>query len=110
MADADLRQRKAAPSEQQSTSESSRAESKATKHNDDESPWLDVLRVLTFLVVASCGLSYVISGGESYFWGVKHMPNYLRVDYWKSQFVRLLPCVLSKTCWIPAIPPRHAQC
>ncbi len=49
--------------------------------------FLDVLRVLTFIVVASCGLSYLISGGDSFFWGLKHPPKYLQTEWWKSQLV-----------------------
>jgi predicted heme/steroid binding protein len=59
---------------------------------DDEdaySPWLDVLRVLTFLFVASCGLSYLISSGETFFWGMKNPPNYLRKDWWETKIVDL---------------------
>ncbi|CAJ2511783.1 Uu.00g074080.m01.CDS01 [Anthostomella pinea] len=56
---------------------------------DDEdeaySPWVDILRVLSFLAVASCALSYLISGGESYMWGVRHTPRYMQVEWWKSQ-------------------------
>lgn len=61
---------------------------------DGYSPWLDVLRVLSFLLLASAGLSYVISGGESYTWGLRHPPKYLQTKWWKAQFVRsfvLLP-------------------
>lgn len=59
--------------------------------DDDEgySPWVDVLRVLSFLVFASCGLSYLISGGESFTWNMRAPPKYLQVDWWKSQFVRV---------------------
>lgn len=55
---------------------------------DGYSPWLDVLRVLSFLLLASAGLSYVISGGESYTWGLRHPPKYLQTKWWKAQFVR----------------------
>lgn len=64
--------------------------SKSRKHLESEdaySPWVDVLRVVTFLVLASCGLSYLISGGETWFWGMKNPPNYLQVGWWKSQLV-----------------------
>jgi hypothetical protein len=54
---------------------------------DAYSPWVDVLRVITFLFVASCGLSYLISGGETWFWGMKNPPNYLQTEWWKAQFV-----------------------
>jgi predicted heme/steroid binding protein len=52
---------------------------------DDYTPWVDILRVLSFLLVASCGLSYLISGGDSFFWGLRHPPKYLQTDWWKSQ-------------------------
>ncbi|PFH59635.1 hypothetical protein XA68_12071 [Ophiocordyceps unilateralis] len=54
--------------------------------DDSSVPWLDSLRVLTFLLVASCGLSYVISGGESWSWGVRPArPHYLRPEWWKAK-------------------------
>lgn len=59
----------------------SRREVNAEK--DGISVWLDVLRVLSFLVVASCGLSYVMSSGESWTWGYKNKPRILRPQYWK---------------------------
>jgi hypothetical protein len=57
---------------------------------DDEdaySPYLDIVRVLTFLFLASCGLSYLISGGETWFWGMKNPPRYLQRDWWTAQIV-----------------------
>lgn len=63
------------------------------REDDDYSPWLDVLRVLTFLLVASAGLSYLISSGESFTWGLKHPPKYLRKEWWQEQFV----------CWPPSL-------
>ncbi|KIE02661.1 Cytochrome b5, partial [Metarhizium majus ARSEF 297] len=92
MADAELRQRKAAGSASDDTRPKSsepepKPKSRRRLDDDDEySPWVDILRVLSFLLVASCGLSYVISGGESLFWGMKDKPQYLRVGWWKSQF------------------------
>ncbi|KAH6688537.1 cytochrome b5-like Heme/Steroid binding domain-containing protein [Plectosphaerella plurivora] len=59
----------------------SRREVNAEK--DGISVWLDVLRVLSFLVVASCGLSYVMSSGESWTWGYKNKPRIMRPEYWK---------------------------
>ncbi|KAF4126336.1 Cytochrome b5-like Heme/Steroid binding domain, partial [Geosmithia morbida] len=47
--------------------------------------YIDILRVITFLTVASFGLSYVISGGQSWVWGGVRLPEYLTVDYWKEQ-------------------------
>ncbi|KAI1800933.1 cytochrome b5 [Daldinia bambusicola] len=68
---------------------------------DDEeySPWVDVLRVLSFLLVASCGLSYLVSGGESFFWSMRAPPKYLQVDWWKSQLrgpIYLTPAELAQ--------------
>lgn len=87
MADnSELRQRKAAPAKQ----DEPRKTTPRRKADDEDkySPWVDILRVLTFLFVASCGLSYVISNGESTFWGMQNRPSYLRLDWWKSHFVR----------------------
>lgn len=64
------------------------APAKRAKAEDGYAPWVDILRVLTFLLFASCGLSYLISGGESLTWGMKNKPNYLKLDYWKSKLVR----------------------
>ncbi|KAK2597978.1 hypothetical protein QQS21_005894 [Conoideocrella luteorostrata] len=87
MADTELRQRKAASAAGDSKPVKSKSKSKSKRRGggDDYTPWVDILRVLSFLFVASCGLSYVVSGGESFFWGMKNKPNYLRVDWWKSQ-------------------------
>ncbi|TWU78841.1 hypothetical protein ED733_007485 [Metarhizium rileyi] len=98
MADAELRQRKTAPASDDAPkpSEPDSPDSPESKpkprrrsvgDDDDEeyTPWLDILRVLSFLLIASCGLSYVISGGESFFWGMTNKPYYLRVDWWKYQ-------------------------
>ncbi|ORY64355.1 uncharacterized protein BCR38DRAFT_409729 [Pseudomassariella vexata] len=54
-------------------------------NEDDYSPWVDVLRVITFLIFGSCALSYLISSGESFTWGLRHPPKYLNVDWWKAQ-------------------------
>lgn len=86
MADSEVRQRKAAPAEA-SPAPSKRVKSSKKDDADEYSPWLDILRVLSFLFVASCGLSYVISGGETFFWGMSNKPNYLRPDWWKAKFV-----------------------
>lgn len=51
-------------------------------------PWVDVLRVLSFLLLVSCGLSYLVSGGESFFWTMKVPPKYLRMETWRSMLVR----------------------
>ncbi|KPM44255.1 hypothetical protein AK830_g2244 [Neonectria ditissima] len=91
--DSTVRQRKPVPAQEPESSEEETTVEKPPKKRlakiDDEeldayTPWVDILRVLTFLLMASCGLSYVISGGESWFWGMKHKPNYMTVDYWKD--------------------------
>ncbi|KAL2110529.1 hypothetical protein VUR80DRAFT_1090 [Thermomyces stellatus] len=85
MADtSELRQRKPAPANEE---EPRRARAKARADEEDQyTPWVDVLRVLTFLFVASCALSYLISSGESLFWGMQHKPHYLRLNWWKNYF------------------------
>lgn len=88
MADSELRQRK--PQDAEEPARETRPKKSAKRklsETDAEPPWIDVLRVLSFLFVASCALSYWISNGESFFWGMKHKPNYLRVDWWKAQMV-----------------------
>lgn len=68
---------------------------KAKKIGTDEveygNPWVDVLRVLSFLLFVSCGASYLVSGGESFFWSMKVPPKYLRVETWKGLLVRIQP-------------------
>lgn len=81
--DSEVRQRKPAGEKQP---EEKKARSKA-QAEDDNSSRLDILRVLTFLFVASCGLSYVISSGESLFWGMKDKPYYLQTSWWQSKLV-----------------------
>lgn len=88
MADSELRQRKQ-PDAAEATVPAKKKPSKSKVDDEDAySPWLDVLRVISFLFVASCALSYWISNGESFFWGMRNKPNYLRVDWWKAQWVR----------------------
>ncbi|KAM7212813.1 membrane-associated progesterone-binding protein 4 [Rhypophila decipiens] len=60
---------------------------------------VDILRVITFLFLASSSLSYLISGGESFFWGMTNPPNYLKTTWWKSKFngpLYLTPAELSQ--------------
>ncbi|KAL2265799.1 hypothetical protein VTJ83DRAFT_6899 [Remersonia thermophila] len=47
---------------------------------------LDMLRVLTFLLLASCGLSYLVSNGESFFWGVHNPSKVLQPAWWLKQW------------------------
>ncbi|KAI1358815.1 putative heme binding protein [Xylaria arbuscula] len=58
---------------------------KLEEEDDDYSPWIDVLRVISFLIFASCALSYLISGGETFTWGMKNPPKYLQKDWWKAK-------------------------
>ncbi|KAF6831356.1 heme steroid binding domain-containing protein [Colletotrichum plurivorum] len=96
MADDEIRQRKpkqddavASPSAAPEAKKSKKSKKKQqfdADYTDEYSPWVDVLRVLSFLALASCALSYLISNGESFFWGFKNKPWYLKVDYWKAKF------------------------
>ncbi|KXJ97183.1 hypothetical protein Micbo1qcDRAFT_6046 [Microdochium bolleyi] len=61
----------------------------AAQAEDDEDSytvWVDVLRVISFLFVASCGLSYLVSGGETFFWGMKDPPKYIQKQYWTAKW------------------------
>ncbi|CAI6096991.1 hypothetical protein V2G26_016030 [Clonostachys chloroleuca] len=81
MADSEVRKRKTKTDE----SEKKSKVYKTTDVDDETSSnkWLDALRGLTFLLLASCALSYMISSGNSFMWGKR--PHYLTVDYWKAQ-------------------------
>lgn len=98
MADSGVRQRKTdkEPSysdtpEQPSQAAPKKSKKKSKKVSDDEveyeNRWVDAARVLTFLFVVSCGLSYLVSSGESFFWSMKVPPKYLRAEWWKSHWV-----------------------
>lgn len=75
---------------------SSSAEKKAKKSlnklaaDEDAAPFslVDLLRSIVFVLVASCGLSYVVTR-NSYFWGIKR-PNWTHGEvlkgYWVSAF------------------------
>lgn len=87
MADSEVRQRKPAKADEASApSTKTKTRSSSTTDEDKPAIWLDALRVLTFLILASCGLSYVISGGKSFVWGKEYQPQYFKVDWWKAQF------------------------
>lgn len=92
MADSGVRQRKAKADEPVSSDEKdvTKTTTKPLPKADEESysPWLDILRVLTLVLALSSVASYTISGGESFFWGMRNKPTYLRIDYWKSIIVR----------------------
>lgn len=88
MADSEVRQRKApAGGKDTKGGASTKKLQKKVDKEDGSSMLLDVFRVLTFLLLASCGISYFISGGESFFWGMKNKPQYLKVQYWKNLVV-----------------------
>ena len=84
--DSTVRQRKAKAAPEKEASPEKPAKKQAAEE-DDYTPWLDILRVLSFVFVASCGLSYLISSGETWFWGMKNPPNYLQASWWKRQWV-----------------------
>jgi predicted heme/steroid binding protein len=90
MADAEVRQRKPKAAEvpeekEASTPEPDQSAVDVEEEEDRYSPWVDILRVITFLALASWVLSYLFSGGESGFWGMTHKPKMLKVDWWKAQ-------------------------
>lgn len=73
-----------------SPEETTKGEKQDTTDYDEveyENRWVDFARVLTFLLFASCGLSYLVSSGESFFWNMKVPPKYMRLEWWKSQVV-----------------------
>ncbi|EGO56043.1 hypothetical protein NEUTE1DRAFT_64300 [Neurospora tetrasperma FGSC 2508] len=73
-------------SESRNGGKKKKAPKRRIEDEDESNPWLlDILRVISFLFLASCGLSYLISNGESFFWGMSHPPNYLQLEWWKSQ-------------------------
>lgn len=94
MADPQVRQRKQQPdNDTTSTDDNTTPKNTSPKTKKDaktkveyENPWVDVARVLTFLLVASCGLSYLVTGGESVLWSAKVPPKYLRAEWWRSQW------------------------
>ena len=54
---------------------------------DRRSAFFDLIRVLLILLVASFAVSYLMSGGESWAWGMRNKPRYLRAGWWKAKFV-----------------------
>jgi hypothetical protein len=64
---------------------------------------LDIFRVLTFIFLASCGLSYLISNGETFFWGMSNPPKYMKLDWWKKQMV--CPLTLPSPPRLPYVAP-----
>lgn len=73
------------------------AKTRVKTEDNDYSPWVDVLRVLTFLLLVSTALSYLVSGGDSFTWGLKRTPKYLNKEYWAEKFVRCCTQALSSS-------------
>ncbi|KAK4135759.1 cytochrome b5 [Trichocladium antarcticum] len=77
--------------ERQKTRQSRRKKTTPKTQLDDDDAYttanlaLDIVRVLTFIFLASCGLSYLISNGETFFWGMSNPPKYMKLDWWKKQ-------------------------
>lgn len=86
--DPSVRQRKPEKGTENVTSSETPA-SKGTKAKKvaQESVWVDVARTLTLLFALSCGLSYLVSSGDSFFWSLKVPPKYMRLEWWQSQLV-----------------------
>lgn len=50
--------------------------------------FVDALRVVAVLFLASCLVSYLVSDGETFFWGrMSNPPRWLRKEYWASKTV-----------------------
>lgn len=109
MADtAELRQRKAAPAAEAEPKPRKMTARDRKAKEDRYTPWIDMLRVLTFLFVTSCALSYLISSGESFTWGMKQTPTYLRLSWWKRHFVCPSPLPAFHILAPLFTPPRQA--
>lgn len=87
MADSKLRQRKAAADKPSKTKKQDPSDDDGTSYT----PWVDILRVITFVIVASCGLSYMITSGKSFVWGGVARPDVLRLNWWQEKLVRPPP-------------------
>ncbi|KAF4500184.1 Membrane steroid-binding 2 [Fusarium agapanthi] len=91
-----LRQRKPQPKNEtesevsQPSTPTKKGKKRSSAKVDEEDPWdgyspyLDVVRVISFIIVASMGLSYVISGGESFWWGHKNKPDWMTQRFYKD--------------------------
>lgn len=79
---ADIRQRKPDPPDSKE-----KIISKETLQKEDGTgiPYLDILRTLVFVLLASSALSYFVTR-ESFFWGVKR-PQWSRIDVIKTYIV-----------------------
>lgn len=91
MADYELRKRKGEADEViVKPIEIGEKKKKSGVDDQEETNWtLDVLRVISFGLIASVVLSHFVSGGDSMWWNLKNKPNYFRVDWWKAQLVSL---------------------
>lgn len=86
--DPSVRQRKPEKgTENVTSSETPASKGTKTKKVAQESVWVDVARTLTLLFALSCGLSYLVSSGDSFFWSLKVPPKYMRLEWWQSQLV-----------------------
>ncbi|KAL2160770.1 hypothetical protein VTH06DRAFT_967 [Thermothelomyces fergusii] len=61
------------------------AQERLDEDESSSSTILDIFRLLTLLILAYCGLSYLISYGETYSLGLPNAPKYFKVDWWKRQ-------------------------
>lgn len=87
--DPSVRQRKPEKgTENVTTSETPGSKGTKAKKVAKESVWVDVARTLTLLLFLSCGLSYLVSSGDSFFWSLKVPPKYMRLEWWQSHLVR----------------------
>lgn len=105
-------------SESESTSKKTsqpvkKPKSKKKKSKDDVDEYdtaniaLDALRVISFLFLASCGLSYLVSNGETFFWGMSNPPKYLTKAYYKELFVRFPRPLSTRPLSVTNIPPQQ---
>jgi hypothetical protein len=88
------------PAEAQAFQPKARSAKAKIEEEDSWSPFVDAFRVLAFLLLASAGLSYLVSGGETWTWGLKTRPKFADLDWWKAQFV----CTVTPP---PPTPPLH---
>lgn len=97
----------ATPSPVKKKSKKSKSKTKDDEEQEEYSLWVDILRVLSFLAIASCGVSYLMSGGESYTWGFNNKPRYIRLAYWKTLIVCVVQCAARHSS-IPSTTIQHA--
>ncbi|KAJ9149843.1 Cytochrome b5 [Pleurostoma richardsiae] len=80
------RQRKPASVAEKPTEPRRRPPRDKIEAEDGYNTYVDIFRVLAFLVLASCGLSYLVSNGDWLFWGIRNPPKYVQLDFWKAYF------------------------